>query len=102
MAAIQEKVQHVLSTTVGYRCDVCGKEVREDSPKGWFDLSYGHGEWGNDSIDSLERRDACSVACLTIALGKAVEELQQYERSAYFRLNDFDLNAAKGFINFLP
>ena len=41
-------------------CDVCKKETAER----FFAVTTGHHEWGNDSEESVETKDICSVECL--------------------------------------
>ena len=43
-------------------CDVCKKEI--DTKKMHYDVTTGHREWGNDSIESVEHSDICSAKCL--------------------------------------
>ena len=52
------KEEHVL---VGVICDTCKKEVEGDV---YFDVTTSHGLWGNDSIDSYEYLDFCSLDCM--------------------------------------
>lgn len=44
-------------------CDCCGKEINGH----YFTVFTGHNDWGNDSPDSFESSDYCSVECLTKA-----------------------------------
>jgi hypothetical protein len=94
MAYIQEQVQQVTTKTVGYRCDICGKEERSTAPRGWFMLSYGHNEWGNDSVDSHEGMNLCSAMCFFQALAKVTHELMYYERSSWYSVYEMDAKAA--------
>lgn len=60
----------IKKVTVGRICDFCNKAIvpvvgeRYD----YFFITTSHCDWGNDSVDSVEHFDACSVEC---ALGLA-------------------------------
>lgn len=84
MAYISEVKQVNQSVTVGRKCDICGIEApsRYDAPNGWFHFSHKHCDWGNDSIDSFERFDVCSIACFSEQLGKSLEEMKGNKRTA--------------------
>lgn len=43
-------------------CDVCDREI--NIHKGYWTLTTGHHDWGNDSCESIEHFDICSDACL--------------------------------------
>lgn len=51
-------------------CDICGKEFHYDPGlagnkiASYYHIATGHHDWGNDSIDSVESRDACCDECL--------------------------------------
>lgn len=42
-------------------CDVCGEEITGP----YWDVTTGHNDWGRDSADSIEKKDCCSVECLS-------------------------------------
>ena len=44
----------------GIKCDVCGKDIN----KGFWTLTTGHNDWGNDSCDSMINFDLCSKECV--------------------------------------
>jgi len=46
-------------------CDVCGKEITRDNKDAGYDVQTHHSDWGNDSVDSFEYFDLCSIECLT-------------------------------------
>ena len=74
----EKKVRRIIT------CDVCGKEIENrkvlyDDPTGKhngvylegkssfrFHVSTGHHDWGNDSYESIEEKDVCSVECLNV------------------------------------
>lgn len=41
-------------------CDICSKEITGH----FWDVITGHNDWGNDSYESIESFDVCSVECL--------------------------------------
>ena len=61
--------------TTGRICDFCGKAILPvDGEKyDYFYITTSHCDWGNDSIDSFNYFDACSVKC---ALGLAEKYLK--------------------------
>ena len=64
------------------KCDVCGKIIEDRKvlynehkwnlneacldgrPAFRYSVETGHNDWGNDSVDSHERKDVCSDECL--------------------------------------
>ena len=40
-------------------CDICGKEITGPH----WSVMTGHHDWGNDSVDSVQHKDACSGLC---------------------------------------
>lgn len=71
-----KEVTTVKTIVIGKECDICGKPI-EPVTKGvpfakknglYFTIRTGHRDWGNDSIDSIERRDACSAECVDRAM----------------------------------
>lgn len=54
-------------------CDSCGLTAAGE-PEDWFEGSTWHSDWGNDSVDSNEALDACSLACFTKVLGNRLAE----------------------------
>ena len=61
--------------TTGRICDFCGKEILpvDGARYNYFCITTSHCDWGNDSVDSFEHFDACSVEC---ALGLAEKYLK--------------------------
>ena len=43
-------------------CDVCDGVI--DDNAAYWELTTGHHDWGNDSIDSYEYYDLCSSVCV--------------------------------------
>lgn len=52
-------------------CDICGKEfnykpwLRGEKIASYYHIATGHHDWGNDSCESVQSRDACSDECLS-------------------------------------
>ena len=53
-------------------CDVCNVVI--DTNKGCWELTTGHYDWGNDSIDSIEYLDICSEDCLREKFDEYIKE----------------------------
>ncbi len=56
-------------------CDNCG-DSEEGEPEGWIHVEYWHNDWDNDSIESQEEVDACSITCLIPLLARIAEEYE--------------------------
>lgn len=52
-------------------CDVCGKRL--DVGESYLDVTTGHHDWGNDSCDSIDRRQICGDC-----LDKVIEEYKEH------------------------
>jgi len=70
------------ATVIDCKCDVCGLLSGKPYPEDWFNFSHQHGEWGNDSGDSIEYFDVCSIECFTNQLKNSLDEMSDYKRSA--------------------
>ena len=66
---VTEKQRVVISLV----CDVCGKEIpankftagkRNYCTRKYMEVTTGHHDWGNDSIDSIEVHHICSTECM--------------------------------------
>ena len=86
MSAIQKKTTEKIThtKTIGYKCNVCGKEINGDSDSGyhnksgWHGFSSSHSEWGNDSCGSLKYYDVCSVKCYAKQIESILEKHSKY------------------------
>lgn len=58
----QKEVVKTEKVLEGISCDICGTVVEEG--KLYFEVTTGHGRWGNDSVDSIEHFDLCHYICL--------------------------------------
>jgi len=60
MSTIKKQIlQAPREVIVGYKCDHCGKETKEEMNR----LTYHHQEWLNDSVESFEYEHVCSLKC---------------------------------------
>lgn len=53
-------------------CDVCNGVI--DDNDAYWELTTGHHDWGNDSVDSIENFDVCSEVCLRQKFDEYVRE----------------------------
>ena len=66
---VMKEVEETVSS-VGI-CDICGKEFNYKPGLGrekrarYYHIRTGHYDWGNDSCESVESRDACCDECLS-------------------------------------
>jgi hypothetical protein len=81
-------------------CDICGKKSRKQHPKGWYQFSHSHQGWANDSLDSLESFDVCSVGCYIKGLQSSLKELKDYQDSGA-EIDDKDLWFVKDLLKHL-
>lgn len=64
---------------VKVKCDSCGVEIiadyktRYDDYRRYYEVTTGHRDWGNDSIDSVSTKDICP-ACLSGYIMKFLDE----------------------------
>jgi hypothetical protein len=67
---VVKEVEQVVSEE--FVCDVCGKKGNYRSETCgsryesaiYYRVTTGHYDWGNDSCDSIENKDACCTDCL--------------------------------------
>lgn len=53
-------------------CDICGHEIKRR--RGYWYVTTHHHDWGNDSCESYEEFDVCSVECLKEKFNDYCEE----------------------------
>ena len=53
-------------------CDVCNGVIYDKGS--YWELTTGHHDWGNDSIDSIEDFDVCSEVCLREKFDEYIRE----------------------------
>ena len=51
-------------------CDICKKEIHKTAH---YEVTTGHHDWGNDSIESINNSDICSDDCLKVVFGVYLE-----------------------------
>lgn len=68
-------------------CDKCKKTIAKDRKAVWdthFQVTTSHHRWGNDSIDSIEHYDFCSLECLSADMNEYYtngRDTEEYEIS---------------------
>ena len=78
-------------------CDCCGKLIfpisdndeRKLDFRGrakYYHVMSGHHDWGNDSIDSVESLDYCSLECVHQGLDGFYKEYAPNSNTAYFEI----------------
>ncbi len=82
MAKIEEVKTVQNSVTIGYKCDICGKEHIGSFPNDWHQFGHHHSDWGNDSGDSSEYFYVCSVPCFANQLEKSLDEMEGHKQTA--------------------
>lgn len=65
----RKEVTHVTvdEVIVGRKCDICGSDIRKTDLAtiyNYFVIHTWHSDWGYDSVDSHEYRDACCPDCV--------------------------------------
>lgn len=74
----RKKVTHVEveDVIIGRKCDICGSSITESKREGcnYFLIHTWHNDWGNDSVDSHEYKDACSPECVMKFTGEYVRD----------------------------
>lgn len=81
MSTIKEKRTIEKEVEVAWMCDVCGVQTsnKEQYEQEWLGFSESHQGWGNDSSDSYEWHDVCSVECFIRQLQKSLsDDLMEY------------------------
>ena len=53
-------------------CDICNEVINKQG-RHW-EVTTGHYDWGNDSVDSIEHFDICSTDCLRKKFDEYVRE----------------------------
>lgn len=87
---VKKEVTEVKDVITGERiiCDQCNKEIY-NSENGqdsyFFEVTKGHNDWGNDSVDSIENLEICSDECLYKALDEFLKE-NRNSHTAYFEI----------------
>lgn len=86
---------------VSMRCDVCQAECTDRAEwQGWESFTTGHNDWGNDSFESRETLDVCSVQCLLRLIIEIANRPGEH-RSDYLELDRLELDWLKHIAYFL-
>jgi len=95
----EKQVTEFKTVTTGYKCDVCGKIHDKNSfPDEWHSFNHSHNEWGNDSIDSFEYHEVCSVECYWVKFKECVKDLDGRESA---QVGEFEIQFARRLVNHL-
>lgn len=89
---VVKEVEQIVSEE--FVCDVCGKKgnyeslIRGLEKTCYYRITIGHYDWGNDSCDSIEYKDACCTDCLLKIFNEWLnnEEVKRSD-TAYIYLN---------------
>lgn len=69
--------------TTGYKCDICGAKHDGDGyPKEWAMFTHQHHGWGNDSFESYEQFDLCSIPCFREQLKLSLHAMRNDQNTA--------------------
>lgn len=79
MSKIEKRETRIINEIIGYKCDVCGKESKGINDQTFYNFMARHYAWGNDSIESVEYYDVCSVECFKKQLIYCINELEEYK-----------------------
>lgn len=63
-------------------CDKCKKVINGS----YWDVTTGHHDWGNDSIDSVDSQDICSKECLCELFEEYVKRSDHRYNTEYFEV----------------
>lgn len=86
------------SVTISIKCDVCGKiHIGDSLPNNWHNVTNRHHHWGNDSIDSYESHDVCSVDCYKEKIKQIVLD---YDGFTDAQIDDFEIQFARLLVNY--
>lgn len=93
---ITRKVMREVEETVSSIgiCDICGKEfdykpsLGKEKKANYYQIVTGHYDWGNDSVESVESRDACCDECLSIFMQEWLKDEDVIcSNTAYININ---------------
>ena len=80
MSKIKEIRTVSQEVTVGWKCDVCDVQTtsKRQYSQEWYSFSESHRGWGNDSVESYDCFDVCSVSCFISQLQQSIPSLMEY------------------------
>ena len=85
MAQHLEHTEVTQSKVVAYTCDVC--KVKHNTASVPLRITTGHDGWANDSIDSIEHFDVCSLQCLVKGIKNGDIEYDEDQISTYMNID---------------
>lgn len=77
-------------------CDICGKEITGP----YWHVATGHYDWGNDSCESVESLDVCSVECLNKLFDDYCKKSDSPNTTRYIEIEHERSAGVKGEIEF--
>ena len=77
-------------------CDICRKEITGP----YWHATTGHNDWDNDSGESIENFDVCSVECLGKVLDNYCKESNSPYTTRYIEIEHEKSAGVKGEIEF--
>lgn len=77
-------------------CDICSKEITGP----FWHVTTGHNDWGNDSCESIESFDVCSVECLGKVFDNYCKESNVICNTEYIEIEHERSAGVKGEIEF--
>jgi len=76
---VKKEVTKIEYVTTHHVCDACGKESHSNSERScWHRFNSNHQAWGNDSCDSFEYYEVCSVPCYILKLKEGINNADEY------------------------
>ena len=89
------KTENVMTSEKRY-CDICGREITGHH----WRIRTGHYDWGNDSCDSIEYFDVCSVDCFRAVFEDYVKKSNNNMNTEYFEVEHKRWMDVKGEIKY--
>lgn len=89
------KTERVLVSEKRY-CDCCNKEIVGPH----WQVMTGHLDWGNDSVESIEHKDACSVECLITLFREYCDRSDHDNNTEYFEVEHERSSDVRGEISY--
>lgn len=77
-------------------CDICSKGITGP----YWHVTTGHNDWGNDSRESIENMDVCSVECLDEVFDNYCKESDSPYTTRYIEIEHERSSGVKGEIEF--
>jgi len=94
MSYIGEIVHITQTKTIGYQCDVCAQRIIVDMPSSWYSFDHSHNDWGNDSFESTESFQVCSIRCFSDQLKICLKTMKDHRYTAKIAEMNYDFAEA--------